>query len=162
MVDKNSDLALLQITDERLNEEYNVPYAISNEVVMVGAEVYSLGYPLFMNGMGKEIKYTNGSISSKTGYKDNVNTYQTNVAVQPGNSGSPLFNNQGEVVGCINAVIRKADNVSYAVKSSAIKNLVLSYNQDPHLPSTSSLKNLPLEEQIKRASDFIGVIKVKD
>ena len=70
--------------------------------------------------MGKEAKFTDGKISAKTGYEGAVNSFQSTIPVQPGNSGGPVFNDLGQLVGVINARINNADNVSYAIKLNYI------------------------------------------
>ena len=44
------------------------------------------------------IKVTDGIISSKTGYKGDIVTYQISAPIQHGNSGGPLFDKQGNIV----------------------------------------------------------------
>ena len=153
----------MKIVDERYeNEKLDVPYNISNTLSGVGAEVFTLGYPLFLSGMGAEVKYSNGSISSKSGYKNDLNSYQTTVAIQPGNSGSPLFDKEGNVVGCINAAILKADNVSYAVKSTALLNLLMSSpDKVNYSEKLDVLAKLSREEQIKVLAKYVAVVTLK-
>ena len=59
---------------------------------------YLYGYPL-TNFMGKDIKFTDGKISSKTGYDGDIANYQTTTPIQPGNSGGPLFDYNGNLIG---------------------------------------------------------------
>ena len=56
--------------------------------------MFALGYPM-SDILGEEIKVTDGIISSKTGYQGDVVTYQISVPIQPGNSGGPLFDKNG-------------------------------------------------------------------
>ena len=48
--------------------------------------------------MGKDIKYSDGSISSINGFKGDKTSYQISAPIQPGNSGGPLFNFDGELI----------------------------------------------------------------
>ena len=66
--------------------------------------------------MGDEVKLTNGIISSKTGFQGDVTTYQISVPLQAGNSGGPLFDSKGNVIGIVNAKHLGTENVSYVVK----------------------------------------------
>ena len=118
--DKATDLALLKIEDSTYIQDQEVPYVLSTSVSDVGSEVFTLGYPFAFSGLGKEVKFTDGKISSKTGYDNDLSSYQTTIPIQPGNSGSPMFDDGGNVVGCMNAGIRSADNVSYSIKSNYI------------------------------------------
>jgi len=121
--DKNNDLAIIQIYDYRFSSLSTIPYTIKTNLAGVGENIYVLGYPLRAT-MGDEIKLTNGIISSKTGFKGDITSYQISAPVQPGNSGGPLFDNQGNILGIINAKHIGAENASYAVKSSYLMNLI--------------------------------------
>ena len=68
--------------------------------------------------MGKDIKFTDGKISSKTGFNGDITTYQIQVPIQPGNSGGPLFDFSGNLVGItssgVNRQLDLTENVNYA------------------------------------------------
>ena len=99
--DKINDLVILKISDEDFKYFDEIPYNFSSRVLDIGEEVFALGYPL-TNFMGKDIKFTDGKISSKTGYDGDMFNYQTTTPIQPGNSGGPLFDYNGNLIG-INA-----------------------------------------------------------
>jgi S1-C subfamily serine protease len=111
--------------------------------------------------MGKDSKFTDGKVSAKTGYDGAVNSFQSTIPVQPGNSGGPVFNEAGQLVGVINASIQNADNVSYAIKLNYIKNLIELLQDKVELPSDNSLIASPLEEKIKVLNNYVVLIKVK-
>lgn len=117
-----------------------------------------LGYPL-TSTMGEEIKYTTGVISSRTGYEGNLSQYQISAPVQPGNSGGPLFDDKGNVIGIVSAKHRGAENVSYAVKSSYIWNLVESYASISIMPTSNSIISLSRPEQIKRIKKSVYLVE---
>ena len=91
----------------------------------MGAEVFTLGFPL-TTIMGANAKLSTGIVNSQSGLRDDPRTYQVSVPVQGGNSGGPLLNLRGEVVGIIvsklaaERVYRSTgdlpQNVNYAVK----------------------------------------------
>ena len=116
--DADVDLALLKITDVAFAGVAAPPFSFQTKV-SVGEEVFALGYPMALSGLGAEMKYTNGSVSANSGFNGDMKTMQISVPIQSGNSGGPLFNAQGELIGLTNAKIRSdlADNVSYAIKS---------------------------------------------
>ena len=111
--------------------------------------------------MGKEAKFTDGRVSSKTGYNGNINAFQTTIPVQPGNSGGPVFNSDGQLIGVINATFKEADNVSYAIKLNYIKNLIELMNEKVEPPSNNTIQNLSLEEKLKVLTNYVVLIKVK-
>jgi S1-C subfamily serine protease len=107
------------------------------------------------------VKFSDGKISSKTGYQGDIGSYQTTVPVQPGNSGGPLFDNDGKLVGIINAKIMEADNVSYAIKLSSLKNLLELLPETIETESKLDLAAMNLEQKIKLLSKFTVLIKSK-
>ncbi len=94
-----------------------------------GQEVSTIGYPL-INVQGQEQKATFGRVNSTTGIKDDIRFLQIDVAVQPGNSGGPLIDTYGIVVGIVTAKLNPLytletegtipENVNYAIKSDYV------------------------------------------
>jgi S1-C subfamily serine protease len=111
--------------------------------------------------MGTEIKLTTGVISSRSGYQGDVSTYQVSVPVQPGNSGGPLFNYKGELIGIINAKHTGAENVSYAIKTSYVRNLIESFTNDVITPNNNKLSGNDLPEQVKQIKPYVYLIQCK-
>jgi S1-C subfamily serine protease len=110
--------------------------------------------------MGDEIKLTNGIISSKTGFQGDITSYQISAPVQPGNSGGPLFDKFGNLIGVINSKHSGAENVSYAVKISYLKNVIDLLPAAPKLSSTNTLTNLSLSDQVKLLNKFVYIIEI--
>lgn len=156
--DKGNDLALLKISDANFSGFGKIPYSISPTTSDVGEEVFVLGYPL-TSTMGDEIKLTTGIISSKTGYQGDVALYQISAPVQPGNSGGPLFDKNGNVIGVVSAKHAGAENVGYAVKASYLRNLIESTIDNNVIPSTNTVANLSLPAKVKNEKDFVYYIK---
>jgi S1-C subfamily serine protease len=111
--------------------------------------------------MGDEVKFTDGKISSKTGFQGDITTYQISVPVQPGNSGGPLFDYDGNIIGIVSAKIMAADNVSYAIKSSYLRNLLDVLPESINIPNDQALSSITLTEKIKLLSDYVVLIKIK-
>lgn len=155
--DKYNDLALLQISDESFNGFGFIPYSVKTSVSEVGEEIFVLGYPL-KTTMGDEIKLTTGIISSKTGFQGDVALYQISAPIQPGNSGGPLFDNKGNLIGIINAKHKGAENVSYAIKTSYLMNLIESSISSSILPRNNQLSELSLSEKVKKIKNFVFMI----
>jgi S1-C subfamily serine protease len=155
--DKNNDLALLQIKDNRFSSFGKIPYKVKTSTSEVGENVFVLGYPLTTT-MGDEIKLTTGVISSKSGFQGNVALYQTSAPVQPGNSGGPLFDGNGNLIGVINAKHQGAENVGYAIKASYLRNLVESVSSSTILPTDNLVANMDLTGQVKSIKDFVFMI----
>ena len=113
--------------------------------------------------MGKELKVTDGIISSKTGFDGDISTYQITAPLQSGSSGGPLFDDRGNLVGLNSSGIRKdlADNVGYTIKSTYVKNLIDVLPNSITLPSYKKLESLKLTDQIKEISKYVVLIKIK-
>ena len=159
--DKDNDVSILKIEDASFKPLAPLKYSFkTGAATNPGASVFSIGYPMF-NVLGVEPKFSDGKISSKTGFKNAINSFQTTVPVQPGNSGSPLFNDKGEVIGIVNAIIQDADNVSYAIKVSYLINLFDLLTVPVSPPSVPLAPTLSLEEKIKLLSPYVALIKVR-
>jgi len=156
--DKNNDLAIIKLKNPNITFT-EPPYAVKTEVASTGEDIYLLGYPL-TGSMGEEIKLTTGVISSKTGYKGDIGSYQVSAAAQPGNSGGPLFDKQGNLIGIINAKISEAENVTYAIKVAYLKTLLELSGQSVALPTLNTLAGLPLSEQVSKLSNYVYIIEV--
>ena len=133
-----------------------------SSMVRMGDKVFTIGYP-HIGTMGLNPKYTEGVISV-TGIKDNPTVFQTTVPIQPGNSGGPLFNEKGEVIGlttsslsllAIESMGAVPQNVNYAVKSSFVKNTISTVPEA--LLSNRGIVVMPNESNSR--SDFIEAIK---
>lgn len=157
-VDKNVDLVILKVTDPSF-EGFGFPtYGISTTTADVGTDVFVLGYPM-TTVMGQEIKLTTGVISSKTGYQGDPATYQISAAVQPGNSGGPMFDGEGNLIGIVVSKITQAENVGYVIKLSNLRNLVESCSDRISFDYTNRISQLPLTEKIKKISPFVYYVK---
>jgi len=159
-VDKNNDLALIRINDYRFDGFGSIPYSIKETLCDVGSDVFVLGYPL-TSYMGEEIKLTNGIISSRSGYQGDITTYQISAPVQPGNSGGPMFDKNGNVVGVVNAGIPGAENVGYAIKTSYLCNLINSSVSSAIIPRNNTISTMSLSEKVKVLRNYTFYIKCK-
>jgi len=157
--DKNNDLAIIQIIDPTFVSLGAIPFTIAARTSDVGSSVYALGYPL-KSVMGDEIKLTNGIVSSKTGFQGDVTSYQISVPLQPGNSGGPLFDANGNLVGVVNAKLTIGENVSYAIKATYLTNLLDLLATPPKLQTINSLTGKQLTEQVKILNKFVYIIEV--
>jgi len=162
-IDKTNDLAVLKIFDRNFDGVNEPPYNFKFRGSDVGTKVYAFGYPMALSIMGKEIKVTDGMISSKSGFDGNITTYQITAPIQGGNSGGPLFDEHANLIGINSSGLKKdiADNVAYSIKTSYVSNLLDVLPKSIELPSSTRLKYLPLTKQIKEISKYVVLIKVK-
>ncbi|MEO0415199.1 MAG: serine protease, partial [Verrucomicrobiota bacterium] len=111
------DLALLKADVESVKHFVDVK---APKPAALADEVYTVGFPnIALQGISP--KYTDGVISSRKGFKDDPNTYQISVPIQPGNSGGALISkNSRQVVGVVVSKMRGAENVAYAIKGKYV------------------------------------------
>ncbi len=155
--DIHNDLAIIKINDNSFMGFGAVPYQVKTTTAEVGQDVFVLGYPLTTT-MGDEIKLTTGVISAKTGFQGDVSLYQISAPVQPGNSGGPLFDSKGDVIGIVNAKHTGAENVGYAIKTSYLQNLMATSLSSNTLPTSNTISALSLSEKVKRLKNFTFMI----
>lgn len=158
LMDEENDLAILRITDQNFTGFGQLPYALKTSLADVGESVFVLGYPMTTT-MGDEIKLTTGIISSHSGFQGSTVQYQISAPVQPGNSGGPLFDDNGNVVGVVNAKHTGAENVSYAIKASYLQTLI---NQLPNsaqvAPTTNTISSQNLPGKVKSVKNYVCFI----
>jgi S1-C subfamily serine protease len=103
--------------------------------VELGEDVLVAGYPygeLFSNS----IKVTKGIVSSNKGMGDDRGQFQMDAAVQPGNSGGPIYDENGNIVGVAVAQLNKLkvakaigslpENVNFGIKASTVRQFLTS------------------------------------
>lgn len=159
--DKTNDIAVLKITDYRFKGFGAIPYAVSSRIADKGEGIFVLGYPM-TQVLGNEVKYTAGEINSRTGFLGDVATYQISAPVTHGNSGGPMFDNKGNVIGIVNSGITDkeiAENVGYAIKVSYLKILIESAGLNITLPQNNTISNLSKQEKIKKVEKFVYYIE---
>lgn len=154
--DKNIDLAILQVNGVTIPSA-NIPYSVKTTNAEVGEEVFVLGYPM-TSTMGEEIKLTTGVVSSRSGFQGDVSLYQTTAPIQPGNSGGPLFDSKGNIIGIVSAKHRGAENVGYAIKASYLRNLLESSISSNILPQSNKIAGQNLSGKVKSAKNYVYYI----
>ncbi len=157
--DKNNDLAIIKINDINFTNLGTIPFVINGKTSDVGTSVFVMGYPL-RSSMGDEVKLTNGIISSKSGFQGDVTSYQITAPIQPGNSGGPLFDSKGNLIGIVNAKHTGAENASYAIKATYLLSLFDLMPITPKLQTISSVTGKSLKEQVKILKKYTYIIEV--
>ncbi|MBK8520227.1 MAG: trypsin-like peptidase domain-containing protein [Chitinophagaceae bacterium] len=155
--DKHTDLAILKINDTAFKQVYNLPYSINKSNSNLGEQIFTMGYPR------NEIVYGEGYVSAKSGNDGDSTSYQVSVSVNPGNSGGPVLNKRGEIIGVITSKNSTADGVVFAAKSKNIYKLLdaLKENGDTlkiKLPNNTGLKGLDREQQVRKMEDFVFMV----
>ena len=124
--DIENDIALLALqSDGNITQDFS-PLYFNRTLPLIGDDVLALGFPL-LNSMGYELKLTTGTISSLDGMEDDKRYIQFSAPVDPGNSGGPLLNSFGEVIGIVSAKHSTGTNAGYALKTSSIPDSISKY-----------------------------------
>jgi S1-C subfamily serine protease len=154
-----TDVALLLIIDDQFKNIPSIPFSIRSSDGNLGEMVYTLGYPR------NEIVYGDGTISATSGFEQNENSYQISIPVNPGNSGGPMIDQQGAVIGIINGVQTETRAAAFAVKSKVLLDEIKSIPSDSlsvplKLNSSNQISGLSRVNQIKRWKDYVFMVKV--
>jgi serine protease Do len=158
-MDNVADLALLRITDTTYKTVNNLPYSVKKINTDLGEQFFTLGFPR------NEIVYGEGYVSAKSGNDGDSTAYQLTVSANPGNSGGPVINSNGEIIGVITAKDSKADGVVYAAKSKNIFKMLDQLKKDSSskyqnikTSTGNDLKKLDRVQQIKKMEEFVYMV----
>ena len=154
-IDRKNDLAILKGELKPTDS-----FAIAKEDGILLEEIYVAGYPFGKNVSGS-IKVTKGVISSLSGIGNNYSNIQIDASLQPGNSGGPLFDQNGNLVGVVNAGILEANSVGYAIKCTYLNNF-LDTIDGIEFPKSTSLIGKPFTTQVEMLSKICGIVTVKN
>jgi S1-C subfamily serine protease len=152
-----TDLAILRIIDSNFHKIPTLPYSFSKSSVDLAETVFTLGYPR------EEVVYGEGYVSAKSGYIGDTASYQISISANPGNSGGPVINKNGEIIGIISSKETNADGVVFAVKSkniyTALKEINKKESKEIKLHSQNTLKGISRVQQIKKLQEFVYKVK---
>ncbi|SIO06270.1 serine protease, S1-C subfamily, contains C-terminal PDZ domain [Chitinophaga niabensis] len=154
--DVSSDLAVLRIADSGFRSP-SLPYSLKQQPIRPGEEVFTMGFPR------DEIVYGKGYISAQTGFNGDTLAYQVSIQVNPGNSGAPLLDNNGEVIGIITGKQSTSDGIAFAVKSGHLKRLLDELPKERFSRKDlkgNQLNGLNRVEQLKKLEEFVYMVKV--
>jgi S1-C subfamily serine protease len=161
-IDAANDVAVLKISGGPYSP---LPIAPSRRV-RLGQAVATIGFPN-IGFQGFSPKVTRGEISSVNGFNDDPRSWQISVPVQPGNSGGPLLDENGNLIGVVVAKLGlKAaavtgdmpQNVNYAVKSAYALPLLEPYlGADAPEPGQPSPKPA-FEDMVSKAQQSVVLI----
>lgn len=160
--DETNDIAIFQIRDSRFKGFGNIPYSIATKTAEVGEEAWTLGFPE-TGRLGDEIKYNKGEINALSGSSSrdgNIKTndtrfYQISTAITHGNSGGPLFDEVGQLIGVTSNGWRDLNNVNYAIKSQFILSVLESAGLSNVAPVGHAMANLKQKDQIRIVKPYI-------
>lgn len=154
LCDPKLDLAVLKINNEMTIKNWQVPFSFKEKTMDIGERVFTLGYPR------KDIVYGEGSLSSLSGYSNDTSMYQVSIPVNPGNSGGPVLDEEGNLVGVVRGKISGAEATSFAIKANQILSSINSAVSDSlktelSTKRKSSLRHMKRADQIKKINPYV-------
>jgi serine protease Do len=160
-IDNVRDLAILKINDEDYEPLKSLPYSIRKTSSDLGEQIFTLGYPR------NDIVYGEGYLSARSGFNSDSMSYQIQISANPGNSGAPVFNNSGEVIGILSTRQAEAEGVTFAVKSKNIYQMVNELKEKDSSLNKIKISNRPAntlrgmerKEQITKVEDCVYNVK---
>jgi hypothetical protein len=156
--DVTNDIAILKIEDADWKPVSNLPYTIRKGSVDLGEEIFTLGYPR------NEVVYNRGYMSASSGYNDDTLSIQIAISANPGNSGGPLLDRNGDIIGILSTKDKMANEVVFGSKAINIYKAIEELKKDSSslsikLPNSTSLKGMDRVQQIKKLQDCIFMVK---
>ena len=158
-IDKANDVAML-----RCKGNFKAARVINSRVVRLGQDVFTIGFPQ-ITLQGFNHKFTDGKISSLSGAHDDPREWQISIPVQPGNSGGPLFDVNGNLVGIVVSKLNELEvaketgnlpqNVNYALKSAYIRPLLEENGVEISEPFKTAAK---LEDVVAKALHSVALV----
>lgn len=149
----NSDLALLR-TEKPIGLSASI-----RSTAALGEDVMAAGHPL-AGVLADDLVVTAGHVNSLGGLRNDPTRFQFSAPVQSGNSGGPLFDRKGNVVGVVVSKLNVlkleretgdiAQNINFAIKPEVLR-LFLDTNRVSYLKATESSKSLTNVDLAERA-----------
>ena len=157
--DQIHDLSILQVTDTTFQAFGNLPYTFKTEESDLGEEVYTLGFPR------EDMVFGEGSLSSSTGFEGDTTAYQISIPLNPGNSGGPLLDDKGNLIGIISGKQAGQEGASFAIKSAYLLQIISELPPELAPINTATPRNNALSgqtrtQQLKKLRNYIFVVKV--
>lgn len=126
--DEANDIAIIKSSD---SEKYKA-MSFANKDPALGQRIFVSGFPL--NQILENLNFTSGTVSSEVGLMQNINQFQFTAPIQPGNSGGPILNEYGGVIGMSVATVSNkkfeemldtlVQNMNFGIRQSSIQSLL--------------------------------------
>ncbi len=150
--DKVNDLAIAKSNINPIKV-----YSVSTKDVTLLEDVIIAGYPLGKS-VSAAIKTSKGSVTALAGYKDNYSEFQTDAALNQGNSGGPIMNQTGNVVGVAVANFGKkagVESFNFGIKSSTLRAFANSNGLKFLPPNNKEMSNKELGQLITGGTVYL-------
>lgn len=158
-LDPQNDAAVLEIVDPSFKTLGVIPYSFKKPETDIGENVFTIGFPRDAMVLGP------GFLTASTGFNGDTLAYQVSIPVNPGNSGGPLLDSRGNVIGMIKAKQTHMDGAAFAVKSSYLLKTIQdipadSLNRTLNITNKNVLAGLSRVQQIKKMQNYVFMVRV--
>ena len=156
VIDQRNDIALLRVMESPTLKPVSFKKGFGCDL---GESVVALGFPL-SGFAGGGVHVTQGGVSALFGLHNDSSLLQFTAAIQPGSSGSPLFDSSGAVVGLVTSTMPDAQNMNFAVKASLLLSFLDACRVDA--PQTSNSKTFTTAELARSAQASMWRVEAKN
>ena len=142
-------------------------YPLSRSTPSLLTNIYVAGHP-FGQDISSSVKVTKGIVSSLTGLENNFSNLQIDAALQPGNSGGPIINDKGNVIGVavakldLDKIVEEygvvPENVNFGVKANVVINIMESENIKLPSPNKEVMSTSELGEMITDGTYYLSCL----
>ena len=158
--DRANDLSLMKVNFKP--DDY---FPIANEDAELLEDIYVAGYP-FGKVVSSSVKVTKGVVSALTGIGNNYSNIQIDAALQPGNSGGPIINQKGNVIGVAVAkldykkVIKDfgaiPEGTNFGIKSSTVNQFLKANNINSSSTNWMEMSKKDIGTKIKKSTVYLN------
>jgi S1-C subfamily serine protease len=157
--DAQADIAILKVESGKFRfskQQNSLPYTFASGKKSLGERIYTLGYPQ------DEIVYNEGYISSKNGFLGDSMQYRLDLPAEPGQSGAPVVDASGTIIGIISGKDPQSGHITYAVSSNTLLRMLRNIPQGKSIvvAKNNKLTGLSREKQIEKLQEFTCVVNV--
>jgi len=168
--DDDNDIAILEIADEN-KKTAKLPYGFETNACNQGEWICVIGFPQ-KHTLDESKTFNQGTVNACKGYAtpDKENSFMFDAAVQSGNSGSPVFNQYGDIMGVVSQgsngeflSVGVRENFNSAIKIKALIPMLdrLGIDIDFSAKKNKRFKQLSNEEKFKFLKKFIYIIDIQ-
>jgi hypothetical protein len=155
--DRTNDIAILNSS-----KKSNQYFKVNKDGPELLEEIFVAGYPLGLK-VSNALKVSGGRVSSLAGYGDNYSNFQIDAAMNPGNSGGPIINKKGNVVGIAVAQLTDVQGFNFGIKSSTVNSVVNSNKIYFSSSNMADMSSRDLSKLMNEATVFLECsMRVKD
>lgn len=152
-----TDIAIIKIADTAFKGLPSIPYTFKRSESDLAENVWTYGYPQDYPSYG------HGELSSYNGLNGDSTNYQVSIPLNPGNSGGPLMDARGNVIGIVNAKETQLEGMNFAIKSMYLLSAIDSVSKEDvkvNLNTKNTMANLSTVQQLKKLKNYVFMVKV--